>query len=244
MGISKNIGNILFVLLFVISFSTPQVSYSSDRYDNTEVYDPIEGVNRSIYSFNEFLDKILLKPIAKGYRYIVPHPVRKGVHSFLGNLKEPVTLINSAFQGDVHNGFTSFWRFTVNSTFGVAGIFDVAAVAGLEKREEDFGQTAGVYGLGPGAYLMLPILGPSNARDLFGKVVDGFTDPFNYALHEDASLGRALAGGVDSRERTLDLIEEINRTSLDPYAAIRSLYDQKRIDEIKNGKVRKGAKAL
>lgn len=246
----KNISHVLALAIF-LSFAFSLQSAIAAKYDDAdymedeygakeayapdEVYDPVETVNRAIYGFNDFLDKILLKPVAEGYRYIVPKPVRKGVHNALSNLKEPVTVLNSALQGDKENSFTSFWRFTINSTWGILGIFDVASEAGLPLREEDYGQTAGVYGAGNGPYLMLPILGPSNARDVFGRVVDTFTDPFNYALHDDATVGRSIVTGIDARERTLDLIDEIKRTSLDPYAAIRSLYTQKRADEIANG---------
>lgn len=239
MTLYKNIHRALILLTCLFVLAAPLAGHARYEDKNVEIYDPIESVNRAIYEFNDFLDMVLFKPIAKGYRFIVPKPARKGLHNALKNLNEPVTLLNSVLQGDMENSATSFWRFTINSTLGVAGLFDVAKHGGLPRRTEDFGQTAGVYGAGPGAYLMLPILGPSNGRDLFGRVVDGFTDPFNYALHEDAALGRALLTGLDAREGTLDLLDEINRTSLDPYAAIRSLYTQRRADEIRNGKLAK-----
>lgn len=219
-----------------ISFSvhTAQAEDVDDN-DTSMVSDPIEGFNRAIYSFNTTIDKILIKPIAKTYRFIVPELARRGVRNVLVNFSEPLTFINSTFQGDTEHSFTTFWRFTINSTFGLAGIFDVAKDAGLENRKEDFGQTAGVYGSGQGAYIMLPLLGPSNGRDTFGKVVDIFIDPFSYILGDEAMMVRTGISGLDAREATLNLVDQIERTSLDPYATIRSLYTQKRWDDIKNG---------
>lgn len=233
------IRSFIIVFLFTIAMSSSySVVYAEDidDTDTSAVSDPLETVNRAIYSFNNVLDKILIKPIAKGYRFVVPELARRGVHNVLTNLSEPLTLINTALQGDKQHGFTTFWRFAINSTYGVGGIFDVAKDAGLENRKEDFGQTAGVYGAGQGIYLMLPVLGPSNGRDAFGKVVDIFTDPFDYVLNDNALLVRTGFTGLDARESTLNLVDQINRTSLDPYATIRSLYTQKRWDDIRNGK--------
>ncbi len=232
------IRQIISVLLFtmVISLSTSiTLAEDIDDYDASQVSDPIEKVNRAIYSFNNFVDKIIIKPVTKGYKFIVPELARKGVRNILTNLTEPITFLNSALQGDTKQSFTTFWRFTLNSTFGMAGIFDVAKDAGLEYRKEDFGQTAAVYGSGQGAYLMLPILGPSNTRDLLGKIVDVFTDPFNYVLTDEALLVRTGVTGIDARESVLNLVDHIEKTSLDPYATVRSLYTQKRSDDIKNG---------
>ncbi len=227
------------VLLFtvVLSLNSPIVHAEDiDDADASLVSDPIEGVNRAIYGFNNVVDKTIIKPVAKGYRFIVPELARRGVRNILTNLSEPLTFINSVLQGDVQHGFTTFWRFAINSTYGMGGVFDVAKDSGLENRKEDFGQTSGVYGSGQGAYLMLPIFGPSNARDAFGKVVDIFIDPFDYILTDEGLLVRTGVGGIDARESAINLVDHIERTSLDPYATIRSLYTQKRWDEIRNGK--------
>ncbi len=219
-----------------LSLNSP-IAHAEDVDDvDATISDPLEGFNRLIYNFNHAIDVVLIRPVAKAYRFIVPDLARRGVRNVLTNLSEPLTLINSALQGDRENSFTTFWRFTINSTFGIAGIFDVAKDAGLVRRSEDFGQTAGVYGSGTGAYLMLPILGPSNARDALGKVVDVFTDPFYYILTDEALLTRTAVGGLDAREGALDLVDHVESTSLDPYATIRSLYTQKRLDDIRNGK--------
>lgn len=232
----KLVAALVFISLF-LGFSVRDMHFiniADAAAQHTEISDPLEGVNRAIYGFNKFLDKVLLKPIAKTYRFIVPEAGRKVVRNVLRNLTEPVTFVNSILQGDVENTFTTFWRFSLNSTFGLGGIFDFAEEAGLEHRPEDFGQTIGIYGAGNGPFLMIPVMGPSNTRDAFGAVADAFTDPFNYA-HEDFVLGRTVAKGISAREDKLELIDEIERTSLDPYATLRSLYTQKRADDIANG---------
>ena len=225
-----------FFAMLLFAFSLSKGASNAIAKNSTEVSDPIEKANRAVFSFNNFMDKILIKPIAKGYRFVVPELARKGIRNVLTNLSEPVTLINSALQGDAENSFKTFWRFTINSTFGIGGVFDVAKDAGLRHRREDFGQTLGVYGAGDGAYLMLPILGPSNVRDAFGRVVDVFSDPFNYILQDEALITKTAFSGLNARDVTLDITDHIERTSLDPYAAIRSLYTQRRDDAISNGK--------
>lgn len=224
--------SMIVVLFITIGFNPLQAT--AYNASNAEVSDPLESVNRAIYGFNRFLDKIIIKPAAKTYRFVLPKPVRKGIRNALENLTEPLNLLNSTLQGDKKQAYTSFWRFAVNSTFGLAGTIDVAEYAGLEYRKEDFGQTLGYYGTGSGPYLMLPILGPSNTRDIFGRVVDSVTDPFNYA-HEDFVIVRTITSGIDGREELLDVLDEIDRVSLDPYAATRSLYAQRRASLIKNG---------
>jgi phospholipid-binding lipoprotein MlaA len=138
-------------------------------------------------------------------------------------------------QGDVENSFTTFWRFSLNSTIGIGGLFDIAKIAGLERRSEDLGQTFGKYGVKGGPYLMLPLMGPSNTRDLVGRVGDSFMDPYNYLVDDYGIAGRNVLNGIDSREQLLELIDDINENSLDPYATFRSLYSQRRADEIENG---------
>ncbi|MCE3231945.1 MAG: putative Surface lipoprotein [Rickettsiaceae bacterium] len=240
----------IFSFLFALVIATaitPSNSYakSDSTYDmrninsSVEVSDPIEPVNRVIYSFNRFLDKILLKPVAKTYKVIVPEFARKGISNVLQNLTEPVTFFNAVLQGDPDRAFTSFWRFAINSTWGIGGLGDVADTAGLKFRKEDYGQTMGVYGSGGGPYLMLPILGPSNARDAFGSVVDIVVDPFTYILDDDVSLARGFLTGLDKRADSLSVIDEIDRVSLDPYASIRSLYTQKRNSDIRNGTIKR-----
>lgn len=234
MSFARNI-TMCFLMVLSISIFTPQASSAYDIDENVEVYDPIEPVNRAVYGFNRVLDKTLFSPVARTYRNIVPEYVRKRVHSVLVNLSEPVTLLNSGLQGDAENAHKAFWRFTINSTMGLGGLFDIAGIAGLKHRSEDFGQTMGSYGIHHGPYLMLPIFGPSNARDVVGSVADSLSDPFNYVMTDYAIAGRNLAAGIDKRESLLDILGEIDRVSLDPYAAVRSLYTQRRTSQIRNG---------
>lgn len=209
-----------------------------------EANDPIEPMNREIFSFNEGADKYVIKPLAQGYVYIVPAGGRRSVRSFLNNLRSPVILANDILQGEVQRAGTTLGRAVFNTTVGIGGLFDVASGMGLPFHDEDFGQTLAVWGVGEGPYLVIPILGPSNPRDVVGLVADGFMDPLNWYVN-NIHLGylsyvRAAIDGIDKRASVLDALDEIKRTSLDFYATIRSLYRQRRIDEINNGEPKPG----
>lgn len=209
------------------------------------IYDPIEGFNRSMFTFNEWADKLVLRPVAKGYRFVVPQYGRERVHNVLVNMSEPVVTFNSFLQGNPERGFKSFWRFILNSSFGVLGIFDFAgANMGLNYDNEDFGQTMGHYGWGSGPYIVIPLLGPSSGRDLFGRVVDTASDPFNYVDSDAFVYGRAAVGAIDARERSLDLTDEIYDTSVDPYATIRSMYLQRREALVRNNQPKEAETGL
>lgn len=207
-------------------------------YYKDEVNDPLETLNRGIFKFNEIIDFVLLKPVAKTYVFVVPEFGRDRVSNVLSNLGEPVNMINGFAQGNPERGFTSMWRFILNSTFGIFGLFDFAgANTDLQHVQEDFGQTMGTWGVGSGAYLVLPIIGPSSTRDAPGLVVDAVTNPFNYVDSDEFVYGRLVANAVDSRARNLELIEEIYRNSVDPYATIRSAYLQRRAALVNNQQV-------
>lgn len=201
----------------------------------TKISDPLEKINRPVYKFNRVIDNVVVEPVARGYRAAIPGWGRERVRSFLKNLKVPLTLFNSVLQGDVDNSFHSFWRFTINSTLGVGGLFDIASYGNLSNREEDFGQTLGVWGMNAGPYIMWPVLGPSNIRDSLGMTGDYFADPFHYTHSWEFEDSRNVLTVIDTREQFLDLLDDIDKTSLDPYATIRSLYIQKRDSDIKNG---------
>ncbi|MBN8544123.1 MAG: VacJ family lipoprotein [Alphaproteobacteria bacterium] len=197
--------------------------------------DPMESLNRGVFQFNEVVDNIVLKPVAHGYRFVTTPYIRDRVSGVAQNLGEPITVANALLQGDVDRSFIAFWRFMLNSTVGIGGMFDVAATAGLNYRSEDFGQTLGAWGAGSGPYVVLPILGPSNGRDVVGLVVDWFTDPFRYTLEDNTdAFFYASAKGIEKRERLLDPIDDIYESSLDPYVSLRSIYTQQRDAEIKN----------
>jgi phospholipid-binding lipoprotein MlaA len=211
--------------------NAPTVVVSSSVSEN----DPLESTNRSIYKFNDTIDNYLLEPVARGYRFTVPAWGRDRVSSFFNNVNEPGNFINSILQGDMNATFVSFWRFTINSTIGIGGLHDVAGGFGLREKEKDFGQTLAVYGVGSGPYLMLPFFGPSNPRDTIGLVADKLSDPTTY-LDGTGSIGLSASGIVDKREGLLDITDQIESDSLDPYSTIRSGWVQKRREEIRRAK--------
>lgn len=213
-----------------------------------EVYDPIEPANRMVFAVNDTVDIFVLQPTAYMYKEAVPDPVRDMVRSFLQWLTTPVVLANDLFQRDWQAAEVTASRFVANAPF--FGFVDNASGLGLEHREEDFGQTLAVYGTGDGPYVVLPLLGPSNARDTVGMVVDYFLDPINYMrggpLEQDADktkiqVGRRAAGAVDFRARNYATINEIKQTSVDYYARVRTIYKQRRDALISNGTPPAGA---
>ena len=207
-----------------------------------EPNDPLETLNRFVFAINETLDVFILKPIAATYRFLVPPVVRDSFRNFIRNVETPVVLMNDLLQGDMYRAEATAARFMINTTVGVAGFADVAADSGWDYHNEDFGQTLGTWGVGPGPYLVLPLLGPSNVRDGLGRLVDKFFDPltylgFFYDEAGDASLGLSVVSGVDLRSRNIETLEELQRDSVDFYARIRSVYLQRRVDEINNGEI-------
>lgn len=201
--------------------------------------DPIEPFNRGIFGFNQAIDRGIIKPVTDAYREIAPEELRRGVHNFLNNLRTPVILANSVLQGEIKRAAVTLVRFLINSTIGIAGFSDQAAGMGFEYYNEDFGQTLGAWGIPEGPYVMLPVLGPSNPRDAVGLIVDFFLDPINYwATNTDrqyVTISRTAVQGIDTRDQLWDTLNDLERSSIDFYAAIRSLYRQRRTDEIKNG---------
>jgi phospholipid-binding lipoprotein MlaA len=177
----------------------------------------------------------VLKPIAFVYKEGVPKEGREAVSSFLDNLRTPVVFANDMMQGEWDRAWTTVVRFAANSTFGVGGLLDVAADMGYAKHDEDFGQTLAVWGVSEGPYLMLPLFGPSNPRDAVGRVVDTVLDPIGWLAPSWVNYSRFGVTGVHIRAEHYDELNDLEKSSLDFYAAIRSLYRQKRNDEIRNG---------
>lgn len=201
--------------------------------------DPAEPFNRAMYDVHQGIDRFVLRPVAQGYRAVVPQPLRQGIRNVLGNLRTPVILINDMLQGEPRRAGDTLGRFVINSTLGLGGIFDVAASQfGVRGHSEDFGQTFARWGVGEGPYLFLPVLGPSNPRDLTGFAAGIAADPFTWIGQGPAvdALTGARAGMtvVDTREGLLDPLEQLERGSLDPYATLRSAYRQRRQAEIEN----------
>ena len=203
------------------------------RYE--EANDPLEPWNRGVLEFNRGFDDFVLRPIAIVYRHILPDVVRERIHLFLMNLRTPVILANDLMQGEPERAGETLERFVINSTVGVGGLFDVAAEWGLEPHNENFGQTLAVWGAGEGPYLMLPFFGPSNPRDATGIAVDFFLDPLNYLLDDKYLLARFGTRVVDERERHIEDLDNLEATTIDFYAALRSLYRQYRDNEVRNG---------
>lgn len=199
--------------------------------------DPYENFNRQMYAFNDELDRSVLEPVAKGYRAVTNEPVRQGVSNFLRNLGEPVTFANEVLQGKIGNASGTVGRFVINTTIGLAGIFNPAQSMGIERTDEDFGQTLAVWGVADGPYLVLPFLGSSNPRDLFGKGVDLTLNPLNHAEFEgdDAvRIGTATMGGIAARENSIETIDDVRSTQLDPYTTLRRYYVRSRAAAVGN----------
>lgn len=219
--------------------SAPDANDPQAVAEYKELNDPIEPLNRTFFEFNRGLDTMLLRPAATFYKAMMPPPLQNLVHNFLNNLKTPVVLLNDVLQGEGQRAGDTLARFAINSTVGVLGFGDPATGMGFARHGEDFGQTLGVWGSGEGPYLVLPIFGPSNPRDAVGKVVDTLTDPiWRYAQNTDREYipnERLVADAINFRARNLNEIDDLQRTSIDYYAAVRDLYRQIRSDEIHNG---------
>lgn len=210
----------------------------ADEADYAGIWDPLEPVNRFVFAINETLDTFLIKPIAVTYAFWTPEGVQHSVTNFVRNLDAPVVLVNDLLQGEWERAETTASRFFINSIAGFGGLFDVASASGYPYHEEDFGQTLGSYGVGPGLYVVLPLFGPSNARDAVGLLVDSYTDPWNnWARIEDTQefiYARGALEGLDLRARNIDTLDEIKRDAIDYYARLRSLYTQRRAEQIRN----------
>jgi phospholipid-binding lipoprotein MlaA len=216
------------------------VEEAQENATNKDVNDPLEGLNRLIFDLNEFIQAILLRPASEFYVGFMPPPMREVVGNVLDNLRTPIILVNDLLQGEGERAWQTTQRFVVNSTWGVAGIVDRAKEIGIPKHNEDFGQTLAVWGVGEGFYLVLPLFGPSSPRDGIGKhFVDGYFDPLGMWLENsdrDAEVwARTAVGGVDTYSSVADELAQVKKTSIDYYAAIRSMYRQKRNADIRNG---------
>jgi phospholipid-binding lipoprotein MlaA len=210
------------------------------RADFEATNDPLEPLNRHIFDFNLFLDRTVIKPVAEGYRDVIPEFARNGVRHFLKNLGEPVIFANNVMQGQFARADHAMGRFLMNSVFGLGGIMDVASNHGLPRESGDFGQTLYSWGVPDGPYLVLPILGPSNPRDAIGMGVDGYMDPWGYLASDygagnSATWGRYLATGIDERAQNIETLDELQRSAIDFYAELRSLFRQHRASELRHG---------
>ncbi|MCH8862308.1 MAG: VacJ family lipoprotein [Proteobacteria bacterium] len=229
---------LLLSLLLAACATVPPADDAEARADFAQVNDPLEPLNRVTFGFNRVLGQVVLEPTAKVYRAVLPVPVRDGLRNALHNLGSPVILANDLLQGEGKRAGNTFLRFLVNSTLGIAGLFDVAKSFGMEGHDEDFGQTLAVWGAGEGPYLVLPVFGPSSPRDGIGMGVDLVMDPFFWIIRSSSepylNYVRAGVEGIDLLERNLHELEELERSSIDYYAAMRTRYRENRRGEIRN----------
>lgn len=213
---------------------------SSDNMSG-DIYDPLEPYNRAIFAFNDGVDTVLLNPITQAYRFVMPDAFRWAISNFLMNIKAPVHLANELLQGDLNGARLVTTRFVVNTFTGFGGILDTASWEGMDYEPEDFGQTLATWGVGSGPYMILPIIGPSTTRDSIGLLGDMFMDPINwYAWNTDnddiinVRLGATI---LDTKDHYIDIQKDLKRSSLDYYAATRSVWMQRRQALINDGNV-------
>jgi len=221
---------------FVALLSLALVGCASAPNAKKDPRDPIEGFNRASYKFNDALDRALLKPAAKGYKAVTPDFVESGVTNFFSNLTQPTVIINDLLQGKFKASLNDTGRFLVNTTVGIGGLFDPASAAGLDRNDEDFGQTLGKWGVPSGAYLMVPFFGPSTVRDSLGSGVDVFTNPVRYVDDTGVRYGLAGLDLIDSRARRLPLEDTLNQ-AFDKYTFIKNAYLQQREYAVTDGNV-------
>ena len=237
---------VIFISLFLISFSAyagsdGELVLKKDKPE--EIKDCFEKLNRATFKFNQGLDKAIIKPIAEGYRKL-PDPLQRGTSNAVKNLSNLITIPNNILQGDIKNAMINSSRLVINSTIGLLGTIDVANKMGFPKYEkEDYGQTLGAWGVGPGCYLVLPVLGPSTIRDTAGTFVNVLGgDPwYNASVHgnnEFLSEGLYITSkgisGIDYRSNNIESFDNLEKNSIDFYASVRSLYIQDRENKIKN----------
>ena len=202
--------------------------------------DPLEPLNRKTFAFNQFIDHAVLRPAAKAYVFVVPEDARAAIHHVLDNMKEPTLFFNNVLQGEFKRAAITAGRFVVNSTVGFGGMVDVMTLSGVDRQTADFGQTMYVWGIPSGPYLILPILGPTNPRDAVGSAVDSYADPATILANDhgvtELTTSRFIVGGVEARAGVLDVLDDLEKNSVDFYAELRSLTQQHRDAELRHDK--------
>jgi len=217
----------------------PEASLDEDPFrekmESPSIADPLEPVNRALFVFNDKAYFWVMKPVARGYRAVVPKGVRVSVRNFFSNLLMPVRFVNNLLQGKIRNCGAELARFTINTTIGIGGLFDPAKNDfHIEPRIEDLGQTFGRYGLGHGFYIVLPLLGPSSLRDAAGLAGDAFLDPVNYAGEsEEVVLGIQVFKAENDLSLRIGEYEDLKSSAVDPYVAVRDAYSQYRAKQVR-----------
>jgi phospholipid-binding lipoprotein MlaA len=220
-------------LVVALALCAALAGCSARRGTGTE-HDPIEGVNRKMFWFNDKVDVYALEPVATGWEKITPRRVRTSVSNFFDNLRFPIVATNDLLQGKVLASGSDVGRFAVNTTVGVLGFFDPASGWGLEKHDEDFGQTLGVWGVPPGPYLVLPLLGPSNPRDAAGLAVDSALSVTPWFVDWWILGAARVFQTVNDRSQVLEEVRNIKRTSFDYYGFVRNAYVQRRNAQVQD----------
>ena len=235
----------IFTVITVLSMVFLTNTNADEKYTANECF---EKFSRGTLKFNQALDKAIFKPIAKGYR-VLPQPIRTGTNNFVSNLRSLLSFSNNVLQGDLKSAGNTAGRFAINTTVGILGIFDPASKMGFEKKpREDFGQTLGVWGTGPGCYFVLPVLGPTTTRDAVGLIGNVFIDPVYQLTHNsetDIIVGNENLSehnyyyyrgtdAVDFRSKNIESFESLEENSIDFYASLKSLYLQNRQQRILN----------
>jgi len=188
-----------------------------------EIYDPYEKFNRKIFAFNSTLDYVFLRPLAIGYKNLTNDYMKARVNSFVGNIDAPLTAVNYGLQLNYDKTMRSVWRFIINTTLGIGGLFDVAGKVGLPSDRQTFGNTLAHYGVAPGPYLVLPIIGSTNARDMTDPMFTNYVlNPLMYYTHTDFQIGVLAASKINDRYNVLPFSDYVMKNSLDPYVAVRS----------------------
>lgn len=198
--------------------------------------DPYEPVNRGVYRFNDGLDKAVVQPAARAYRAVLPSFVRTSVGNVFSNIGDVRNVLNNGLQGKLGAAYADLGRVFINSTLGLAGLFDIASEAGIEKHNEDFGQTLGAWGARSGSFLVLPILGPTSTRDALGSAVDYATNPMTFVDPTGAQLALRGAEGIGVREQLLEVGAVLEKSVLDPYLFTRDAYFQRRGALVRDGR--------
>ena len=238
----------IFAIITVLAIAFIKNANADEKYTVNECF---EKFSRGTLKFNQALDKAIFKPIAKGYR-VLPQPIRTGTNNFVSNLRSLLSFSNNVLQGDFKTAGNTAGRFAINTTVGILGIFDPASKMGFEKKpREDFGQTLGVWGAGPGCYFVLPVLGPTTTRDAVGLIGNVFVDPVYHLTHNsetDIVIGNENLSehnyyyyrgtdAVDFRSKNIESFESLEENSIDFYASLKSLYLQNRQQRILNSPI-------
>jgi phospholipid-binding lipoprotein MlaA len=219
----------------LIGFAPAAIAAQSNPIVAPSPGDPWERPNRAAYAFQSLLERHVIRPAAKLYRWLTPGPIGRGLHNVLVNLSEPAAFLNDVLQRRFRRAGIPAKRFIMNSTVGLLGLFDVAGDAGIAHHNNEFGVTLGTYGVTPGPYLYVPLVGPSTVRDLLGSAVDFLTDPMhrvNYAYRAEASDARLVVDGLDTYLTSEEQLQALLGESVDPYATLRSVFLQSKQGEI------------